>query len=79
MNLIHNVLPYLPCISSSVYTRHIAGDIVAYPDGCRVVAGIAAEPGILAAVGGAGFSGCRHIVFKAQASASAVGSGEGAL
>ena len=79
MNLVHNLLPDLSGIGFSVNARHSPRGIVSHPDCGGVVAGVAAEPGVFAAVGGTGFSGCRHIIFQSQAVAGSVGFREGSL
>ena len=79
VDLIHYRFPDSSCIGSTIDTRHISWYIIANPDGSGVITGVAAEPGILAAVGSTGFSGCRHIVVQSQSLAGAVGSSKGSL
>ena len=79
MDLIHDLLPDFTGIGLAVDARHGPRSVIANPDCGGVVAGVAAEPGILAAVGGTGFSGGRHAVFQGQAIAGSVGFGEGSL
>ena len=79
MDLIHDLLPDFSGIGLAVNARHGPRSVVAYPDCGGVIAGVAAEPGVFAAVGGTGFSGCRHIIFQSQAVAGSVGFREGSL
>ena len=73
MDLIHDLLPDFSGIGLAVNTRHGPRSVVADPDCSGVVAGVAAEPGVFAAVGGAGFSGGRHAIFQCQAITGSVG------
>ena len=79
MDLIHGLLPDFSGIGLAVNARHGPRSVVAYPDCGGVIAGVAAEPGILAAVSGAGFSCGRHAIFQSQAIAGSVGFVEGPL
>ena len=72
MDFIHNLLPDLSGVGAAVDSRHGPGNIIANPDCSGVVTGIAAEPGILAAVGGSCFSGGRYSVFQSQSSSGAI-------
>ena len=72
MNLVHNPFPDFSGIGAAVDSGHGPGNIIADPYCSGVVAGIAAEPGILAAVCGSCFSGGRHSVFQSQSASGAV-------
>ena len=76
VDFVHYIFPDFSCVGGSVDSRHITGDIVTHPDGGCVVRGVAAEPGILAAVCGSRFSGSGHIIFQAKSPSGAVGGGK---
>ena len=79
VDFVHNIFPDFTGIGAAVHAGHIPGDFVAHPHRGGVIAGVAAEPGVAACVGGAGFSGGRHVVCQGKAAAGAVGGGHGSL
>ena len=79
MYLVHDVFPYFSGICASVYAGHLAGDIVSHPHSRGIVAGVAAEPGVLTAVSGSCLTRCGHAVIQLQSASCAVGGGHGAF
>ena len=79
MYLVHDIFPYFPCICAPVYAGHFAGDIVSHPHSRGIVAGVAAEPGVLAAVGGSCLARRGHAVIQLQPASRSVGGGHGAF
>ena len=70
--------PYFSGICAPVYAGHLAGDIVSHPHSRGIVAGVAAEPGVLTAVSGSCLTRCGHAVIQLQSASCAVGGGHGA-
>ena len=79
MKLIHGSFPDSSGIGTAEDAWHGAGNIIAHPHRCRIVAGVAAEPGVLTAVGSAGFAGSRHVPGQRQTTSGAEGLIQGAL
>ena len=78
MDVRHDILPDFSGDSRTVDTGHGAGGVVTDPDRRRIVAGVAAEPGVLRVVCGTGLTGCLLPV-NVEAAAGAVGLIHGAL
>ena len=72
MDLVHDLLPDLSRIGFAVDTGHGPGNVISHPDSGGVIPGISAEPGILAAVGGAGLACGGHVIVQGQAVTGAV-------
>ena len=78
VDVCHDILPDFSGHGRAVDAGHGARRIVADPDRSGVVAGVAAEPGILRVVCGTGLTGCLLPV-NVEAAAGAVGLVHGAL
>ena len=63
----HALLPDGGRVSGAVQVRELLRLVIAYPDGNRIVRRHAAEPAVLTAIGGSGFSCRLHIAVPAHA------------